>query len=116
MKLNQLKRDWLEIASEEYIKLINPVVNALLGEYSMFEWVVYKTERPIDFQKKDLPQEIIREKLHKAMYKAMRGMVCEALFKSFGPTSGPSESCRVANEASFVAYYGHGASRKSRCR
>ena len=104
MKLNQLKQDWLEIAHEEYNKLINPVAKRILGDYSAFEWVVYKTERPIDFRKKDLPQETIREKLRKAMYKAMREMVCEALFKSFGPTSGPSESCRVANEASFVAY------------
>ena len=104
MKLNQLKQDRLEIAREEYSKLINPVVKDLLGEYSTFEWVVYKTERPIDFWKKDLPQETVREELHKAMYKAMRDMVCESLFKSFGPTSGPSESCRVANEASYVAY------------
>lgn len=104
MKLNQRCQDRLDIAREEYDKLINPVVKELLGEYSAFEWVIYKTERPFDFWKKDLPHETVREILRKAMYKTMRSMVSEALFKSFGPTTGPSESCRVAIEASLVAY------------
>ena len=56
MKLNQLKQDRLEIAREEYSKLINPVVKDLLGEYSSFEWVVYKTARSNDFRKKDIPR------------------------------------------------------------
>lgn len=104
MKLNQLKQTRLEIAREEYKKLFNPVVDKLLGEYGTFEWVLYKTDYPVDFWKRDLPQETVREKLHKAIYDALLGMVCETIVKAYGRTTGPSEYSRVVSEARLCAY------------
>jgi len=104
MKLNQLKQTRLEIAREEYTKLFNPVVDKLLGEYGTFEWVLYKTDYPVDFWKRDLSQETVREKLHKAIYDALLGMVCETIVKAYGRTTGPSEYSRVVSEARLCAY------------
>lgn len=103
MKLKRLTPERLGIAREEYDKLINPVVKKLLGEYSTFEWVMYRASEPTDFWKRDLPADTVRQKLQKAIFYALRDMMCESFVSFYGPTTGPTETSRVVQWAAIEA-------------
>ena len=103
MRLKRLAPERLQIAREEYVKLANPTVLELLGEYCSFEWVMYRASEPMDFWKKDLSADIVREKLHQALFYALRDMLCESFVSFYGPTTGPTETSRVAQWASLEA-------------
>lgn len=104
MRLSQLTPVRLKIAREEYAEVVTPTVMRLLGEYGAFEWVLYRAEYPFDFWKKDLPDEIVRTKLNKAIYRALKDMLCEAFVQYYGPATGPTESSRLVQRASLEAY------------
>ena len=55
MRLKRLAPERLEIAREEYAKLVNPVVKELLGEYCSFEWVMYRASEPMSSGKETCP-------------------------------------------------------------
>ena len=103
MKLKRLTPERLGIAREEYDKLINPVVKKLLGEYSTFEWVMYRVSEPTEFWKRDLPADTVRQKLQKAIFYALRDMMCESFVSFYGPTTGPTETSRVVQWAALEA-------------
>jgi len=103
MKLKRLTPERLGIAREEYDKLINPVVKKLLGEYSTFEWVMYRASEPTDFWKRDLPADTVRQKLQKTIFYALRDMMCESFVSFYGPTTGPTETSRVVQWAAIEA-------------
>lgn len=103
MRLKRLAPERLEIAREEYAKLANPVVKELLGEYCSFEWVMYRATEPTEFWKRDLSADVVREKMNRAIFYVLRDMLCESFVSFYGPTTGPTETSRVAQWASLEA-------------
>ena len=103
MRLKRLAPERLEIAHEEYAKLVNPVVKELLGEYCSFEWVMYRVTEPTEFWKRDLSADVVRQKLNRAIFYVLRDMLCESFVNYYGPTTGPTETSRVAQWASLEA-------------
>ena len=105
MRLKRLAPERLEIAREEYAKLVNPVVEELLGEYCSFEWVMHRASEPLEFWKRDLSADVIRQKLHRSIFDALRDMLSETFVNYYGPTTGPTESNRVAQWAEIEAIH-----------
>ncbi len=103
MRLNRLAPERIEIAREEYAKLVNTVVEELLGEYCSFEWVMYRTSEPMEFWKRDLSADVIRQKLNRTIFYALRDMLSESFVNYYGPTTGPTETARVAQWAEIEA-------------
>lgn len=103
MRLNRLAPERLEIAREEYAKLVNTVVEELLGEYCSFEWVMYRASEPMEFWKRDLSADVIRQKLNRTIFYALRDMLSESFVNYYGPTTGPTETARVAQWAEIEA-------------
>ena len=103
MKQSELTPFQLAVVRNEYEKLCSNDVEYFLGEYSTFEWVLYRAYLPDSCKKNPSSDKEIRHDLKKAIFRAMERMLGEALMNHYGRTNGPSDALRVATHVSFWA-------------
>jgi len=103
MKQSELTPFQLAVVRNEYEKLCSNDVEYFLGEYSTFEWVLYRAYLPDSCKETTSSDKEIRRDLKEAIFRAMERMLGEALMNCYGRTNGPSDALRVATHVSFWA-------------
>lgn len=103
MKQSELTPFQLAVVRNEYEKLCSNDVEYFLGEYSTFEWVLYRAYLPDSCKETTSSDKEIRRDLKEAIFRAMERMLGEALMNYYGHTNGPSDALRVATHVSFWA-------------
>ena len=103
MKQSELTPFQLAVVRNEYEKLCSNDVEYFLGEYSSFEWVLYRAYLPDSCKESTSSDKEIRRDLKKAIFRAMEEMLSESLMNFYGRTNCPSDALRVAIRVSFWA-------------
>ena len=75
MKQSELTPFQLAVVRNEYEKLCSNDVEYFLGEYSTFEWVLYRAYLPHSCEKSTSSDKEIRHDLKKAIFRAMERML-----------------------------------------